>query len=138
MRYLARREHSRAELHRKLQPHAEDEAELEAVLDDLERRNWLSDARTAAQLIEYKRTRFGTRRIVHELRQKGIAEELISVSLPGLKEGELDAAREAWRKKFAELPQNDKEKARQIRFLQARGFSLEIIFRLLKLADTGD
>ncbi len=131
MRYLARREHSRAELHNKLLPHVLEGEDLEAVLDELERRNWLSDARATTQWVDARRGRFGTQRIAHELRQKGIAESLIVETLPLLKETELDAAREVWRKKFGLPPQDQKEKARQARFLQSRGFSMDVIFKVM-------
>ncbi len=134
MRYLARREHSRAELHSKLLPHVQEGEDLNAVLDELEKRNWLSDARAATQWVDAKRGRFGTQRIAHELRQKGIPENLISDALPQLKETELDAAREVWQKRFGVLPQDAKEKAKQIRFLQSRGFSVEVTLKVLKLS----
>jgi regulatory protein len=134
MRYLARREHSRAELHGKLSPHVQEGEDLAAVLDELEQRNWLSDARAATQWVDAKRGRFGTQRIAHDLRQKGIAENLIAEAIPQLKESELDAAREVWRKKFGVLPQDAKEKARQVRFLQSRGFSVETTLKVLKLS----
>jgi len=134
MRYLARREHSRAELHAKLQPYVQEGEDLDAVLDELEKKNWLSDVRAATMLVESKRGRFGTQRIAHELRQKGIAENLISEAMPQLKETELDAAREVWQRKFGIPPEDPKEKARQIRFLQSRGFTMEVIFKVLKLS----
>jgi regulatory protein len=105
---------------------------LDAVLDELEKRNWLSDARAATQWVDAKRSRFGTQRIAHELRQKGIPENLISEALPQMKETELDAACEVWRRKFGIQPQDAREKAKQIRFLQSRGFSMEIIFKVLR------
>ena len=135
MRYLARREHSRAELHSKLLPYVQEGEDLNAVLDELEKRNWLSDLRAATQWVDAKRGRFGTQRIAHELRQKGIAENLIADTLPQLKETELDAAREVWQKKFGIQPQDSKEKAKQIRFLQSRGFSMEVIFKVLRFDD---
>jgi regulatory protein len=141
LQYLARREYSRAELRGKLLPHVQaDEnfeqaspVNLDALLDDLAARGWLSDERAAAQLVHAKRGRFGTQRITHELRQKGIAEELISAALPELKDGELAAAREVWKKKFGTAPQDEREKAKQVRFLQSRGFSLDAIFQVLRL-----
>ncbi len=131
MRYLARREHSRAELHSKLLPHVQEGEDLDAVLDELEKRNWLSDARATSMLVDSKRGRFGSQRIAHELRQKGIAESLIADAMPQLKETELDAVREVWQRKFGIQPQDSKEKAKQIRFLQSRGFSMEVIFKVL-------
>lgn len=143
LQYLARREYSRAELRAKLQPYAQADddfeqlqpVDLDALLDDLTARGWLSDARAATQLLHAKRSRFGMQRITHDLRQKGIAEDLISAALPALKESELQAARDVWQRKFGTLPQDDKEKARQMRFMQSRGFAMEVIFKLLKFAE---
>lgn len=132
LQYLARREHSRAELSAKLLPHVREGDDVEALLDDLTKRNWLSDERVAEQVVQHRRSRFGTQRITHELRQKGIAEELISAALPELKEGELAAAREVWQRKFGSLPQDNKEKAKQMRFLQSRGFGLDVIFQVMR------
>lgn len=138
MRYLARREHSRAELRAKLQPHVQEGEDIEAVLDALAQRGWLSDERAAEQLVTQRRGRFGAQRIAHELRRKGIAENLIEAALPQLRESELDAAREVWQKKFGSLPHDAKEKARQVRFLQSRGFGLDVVFKLLRGADFDD
>ena len=147
LQYLARREYSRAELRGKLLPHVQADEDfeqaqlvgldalLDVLLDDLAARGWLSDERAATQLVHAKRSRFGTQRITHELRQKGIAENLISEALPQLKETELEAARLVWQKKFGIAPQDEKEKAKQVRFLQSRGFSLDVIFKVLRLDD---
>ena len=147
LQYLARREYSRAELRGKLLPHIQADADfeqafdssghvnLDTLLDDLTARGWLSDERATAQLVHAKRSRFGTQRITHELRQKGIAEELISAALPALKESELAAARDVWLRKFGTAPKDDKEKARQMRFMQSRGFGFDVIFKVLKTSD---
>ncbi|HZW24422.1 MAG TPA: recombination regulator RecX [Gallionella sp.] len=151
LQYLARREYSRAELRAKLLPHLQRDEEfdgvsfdhapgedLDALLDDLTQRGWLSDERAATQLLHAKRGRYGTQRITHELRQRGIGETLIAEALPELKESELATAREVWRKKFGVLPQDAKEKARQMRFLQSRGFGFEVVARVLRLGPDGD
>ena len=146
LQYLARREYSRAELRGKLLPHAQIEndfekvqsVELDALLDDLTARGWLSDVRATTQLVHAKRSRFGTQRITHELRQRGIAEELIEAALPALKESELETARDVWQRKFGHLPQDAKEKAKQMRFLQSRGFGFEVIFEVLRLAGSSE
>jgi len=129
---LARREHSRAELNAKLLPHVQEGEDVEVLLDDLAKRNWLSDKRAAERVMQQRRSRFGTQRITHELRQKGIAEELISAALPELKESELATAREVWQRKFGALPQDAKEKAKQMRFLQSRGFGPDVIFQVMR------
>jgi len=139
MQALARREYSRAELRAKLLPHVGETDDVDAVLDALAARGWLSDARALDQTVNIRRTRFGPQRIAHELKQKGISDDLISAALPQLKQGELEAARVVWQKKFASPPQDQKEKAKQMRFLQSRGFSTEVILKVMKIAvDIGD
>ncbi len=132
MRYLARRDYSRTELHSKLLPHVQENDDINAVLDDLVARGWLSDTRATMQLVHAKRNRFGTQRIVHELRQKGIPENLIDETLPELKESELNTALEVWQRKFGNIAQDETEKAKQVRFMQSRGFSMDIIFKVLR------
>jgi regulatory protein len=138
LQYLARREHSRAELRAKLLPHIQGGDDVEAVLDKLEERNSLSDERAAAQIVHAKRSRFGAQRITHELRRKGIAEDLISAALPALKETELKATREVWQRKFGFAPRDEKEKAKQVRFMQSRGFSMDTIFKVLRTSYAED
>lgn len=146
MQYLARREYSRAELAAKLRPYAQVEddfeqvqpVDLEALLDDLVERGYLSDERAATQLLHARRHRFGTQRITHEMHQKGISEELIAQVLPELKDTELETARGVWQRKFGTLPHDAKEKARQMRFLQSRGFGFEVIFKVLSHDDTAE
>ena len=135
LRALSRRELSRAELHSKLLPHVIETDNVVALLDDLERRGWLSDARTLEQTVRIRSARFGTQRIAHELRQKGISDDLISAAIPQMKEGELEAARNVWQRKFASPPQDQKEKAKQVRFLQSRGFSMDVIFKVMRISD---
>jgi regulatory protein len=140
LQYLARREFSRDELRGKLLAHLQAEersdqslpAELDVLLDDFIARGWLSDERAAMQLIHAKRSRFGAQRITHDLRQRGISENLIGEVMPQLKETELAAAREVWQKRFGKPPQDAKEKSKQVRFLQSRGFDIDVIFKTLK------
>jgi regulatory protein len=131
LRYLARREHSRLELERKLAPHTDDAAELETVLDEMERRGWLSAQRVVEQTLHNRRARYGSRRIVRELEDKGIAEALIADAARQLRAGEVDAAREVWRRKFGTLPGDARERARQMRFLLGRGFDPEAVNKVV-------
>ncbi|HET9112490.1 MAG TPA: recombination regulator RecX [Burkholderiales bacterium] len=128
---LARREYSRVELGRKLSAHSADEAELALLLDELESRGWLSDARFAEQLAHARQSRYGSRSIVYELREQGVAEALIEVALETLKPTEMERARRVWEKKFGTVAVTAKERGQQIRFLQMRGFDPEVIYRLL-------
>lgn len=137
MKYLVRREYSRAELHAKLLLQATPDDNVDKVLDELVARGWLSDFRAVEQLLRMRRNRFGTQRITFELRQKGISEDLISDVLPQMRDTELEAARSIWQKKFGATPENAKEKAKQVRFMQSRGFMPDVIFKVLRGTDDG-
>lgn len=133
---LARREHSRQELRAKLQPFAENPDELDTLLDELEKRGWLSEARFVDQLTTTRRRKFGAARIVHELRDKGVSEDAISAAHAQLKAGEVEAARAVWKKKFGKPPRSLQERGKQARFLAGRGFSAEVVHKVLK--DAGE
>lgn len=135
MKALARREHSRAELQARLQPHAEDPAQLESLLDDLEKRGWLSEARFVEQLTTVRRRKFGAARILHELREKGVSEAAVETAQSQLKGSETEAARAVWKKKFGSLPRTLDERGKQSRFLASRGFSPETVRTVLKGGD---
>ncbi|MES1998586.1 MAG: recombination regulator RecX [Pseudomonadota bacterium] len=124
---LSRREHSRIELARKLAPHTDNPDELHVLLDDLQARGWLSDARYTEQVVHARQARYGSRKIAYELREQGIDDSLISASLAALKDTELERARGVWEKKFGRPPTTEQEKAKQIRFLQSRGFGWDVI-----------
>lgn len=133
LRYLAQREYSRLELEKKLSAYARSffpEA-LSIVLDKLEHNGFLSAERVVEQIIRTRRSRFGSQRIVYELKEKGIDEHLIHSALLSLKETELDAALEIWQKKFGELPGTREERGKQMRFMMSRGFSMEVIQQVL-------
>ncbi len=132
---LARREYSRLELERRLGQFTDCPAEVTELLDDFERRGWLSESRVVEQVLASRRRRFGAQRITHELREKGISEAAIARARMQLQDGEVERARAIWMKKFGVVPANARDKARQMRFLQGRGFSLEVIHRLLRGID---
>lgn len=131
IRYLTCREYSRAELEKKLVPYVQVPGELVVVLDSLEQKGFISAGRVVEQVIYMRRKRYGSRRIIHDLREKGIAEELIAGVLPELRETELDAACEVWQKKFGVMPLDARERGRQIRFMLGRGFEMDMINRVL-------
>ena len=131
LRLLARREHSRAELARKLAAHVDDKAELSALLDDLAAHGWISETRVVEQLVHAKRARYGPARLRQVLLSKGISEDLIAPALSKLKTGEVSAARTIWARKFRAPPTSREERAKQVRFLQGRGFSLETALRVV-------
>lgn len=144
LRYLSMREHSRAELERKLARHARDNDEASAAeqiaraLDALAARGLLSDARTAESVLAGQGARYGTRRLKQTLQSKGLAPELVAATLSQARASELDRAREVWRRKFDQAPQDAAERARQMRFLAARGFEGDVIRRVVAGEDEAD
>ena len=129
--YLARREHSRAELARKLTPHAESTDQLKRLLDDLEAKKLLSDRRFTEVLARSRGERFGAARVKQELRSRGISDSLAREAVADLARTEFQRAREVWRRKFDAPPADAAERARQMRFLAQRGFSAEVIRRVV-------
>ena len=132
LKALARREHTRQELQAKLLPFAEDPHELESLLDDLEKRGWVSEARFVEQLTTIRRRRFGAARILHELREKGVSDAALAAAQSQLRDSEVDAARAVWKKKFGSLPMTLETRAKQARFLASRGFSAEVVHKVLR------
>ena len=132
---LARRDHSRAELYRKLSLHVRDEderGEIDRVLDELVRNGLLSDQRFASAIARSRSQRFGDARIRYDLRKFGIADEVSAVALGTVSESEVSRADAVRSKRFATFPASAAERAKQARFLQARGFSLDSIYRVLR------
>ncbi len=127
---LARREHTRAELARKLATHGTPE-EIETVLNELAHTGLQSDARFAESYMRSQATRLGAARLRQTLRTKGVATELIATQIDDLPD-EMERARIIWQKKFATPAADARAWAKQARFLQGRGFSAEVIRRLLK------
>ena len=135
LRLLSGREHSRAELTRKL-ANSGDSDSIEALLDRLEELDLLSDARFAQSYIRSRQARLGSQRLRLELKQKGIADHLIEAAMQDSATSDDEArARAVWQKKFGTSPTGARDWAKQARFLQGRGFAADIIHRILKDCD---
>ena len=128
LRHLVRREHSRAELARKLAPHAESSAAVDEVLDLLLSNNQQSDQRYAEERVRVLSRKYGAARIRDDLRAKGIAEDIVASVRA---QGELERAQAILERRYRVPASTHEERARRARFLQGRGFSLEVIRRLL-------
>lgn len=135
LRLLSQREHSRAELERKLAPHEETPGELAKALDELQARDFISDERTIESVIYRRAGKLGAARIKQELTSKGLSGESVTQALDQLRSTELERAREVWRKKFGTPPADASERARQMRFLITRGFGAETVRRVVQGAD---
>lgn len=133
---LARREHSRAELARKLAAHAESAEQIETLLDQLAARGWLSEARFAESRANVLARKFGSRKIEYDLRSRGVPAEVVERTVDQARAQELENCRAAWQKKFGALPQDAAERGRQMRFLAGRGFSTEAVRQVLKAGET--
>ena len=137
LRHLARREHSRAELERKLAPHVEDPDELCRTLDELQAKGFLDDARAAQSLLHRRAPRLGASRVKAELLQRGLPDGVVADAMGDLKGTEAQRAEAVWRKKFGEPPADAHERARQMRFLAARGFAPELVRRTVPAVRQG-
>jgi regulatory protein len=136
LRLLARREHTRREMMDRLAGQADDAQELSVLLDDLSSRGLLSDRRYASSRFTARADRFGDARLAHELRAKGVADEVVSEVLTAA-EDEVARARRVWVRRFGQQPAvagDAAGRARQMRFLAGRGFSSETIRRVLRAA----
>ena len=134
LRLLARREHSRAELERKLGPHAGSSEVVAGIVEALVQKKQLSDERYAEERTRSLSRKYGAARIRQDLKSKGVAPELVGrVSA----EGELERARSILERKYRAAATTREERAKRMRFLQSRGFSSEITFKLLSARGDG-
>ena len=154
LRILVRREYSRLELRRRLLEHAASEEELDALLDALEQKKQLSDQRYAESRARVLGRKYSSARIGQELRRQGVGDEDMAHAMQDARAADLQRARTIWQRKFgarasfgltedadadaannlaANNPAADNaaERARQIRFLQSRGFSFDIIRQVI-------
>jgi regulatory protein len=132
LRLLSGREHSRAELERKLKIYEEAPGGLAAVLDELQAKDFISEQRVIESVINRRSAKLGTARIRQELQSKGLDKEAVIDAVASLQSTELARAQELWRKKFGEPATDPKERGKQMRFLAARGFSGDTVRRVLQ------
>ena len=132
LRYLAAREHSRVELRRKLGPHAESAEQVDAVLDLLESQGLLSAQRFAESVVHRKAARFGAARVQAELAQHRLPDDIAREAVLALRETEFARAHGVWARRYGQPAADPAERARQARFLAGRGFSPEVIRRVVR------
>jgi regulatory protein len=146
LQLLAQREHSRAELRRKLLLHArvgpaasgddDTEATADALLDWLEAHNYLSHERFVESRLHARAARFGNLRIRRELAQHAV--KLSPEAAQALQASELARARAVWARRYPTPAADAADRARQGRFLTARGFSADVIRRVLRGPDSDE
>lgn len=103
------------------------------MLDELEREGYLSDARYAQTIVARKSGRYGKRAIAHALRERGVGLPEVRVALDALAGiDEFAAATAAWERRFGAQPKDEREHARHVRFLMARGYSLSTALKVVR------
>ena len=129
---LARREYARTERRDKLLATGATRDEVDAVLDELAAQGYLSDQRFAHALVRRKNAGYSKRAIAQTLEAKGVAGEVVTEALAGADTDDAVTLVALWRRRFGRAPADDRERARQVRFLQSRGFGLSAILKLLR------
>ena len=132
LRLLAQREHSRSELATKLARHLQEGDDLDAVLDELQAKDFINANRVAESLVHRRAARLGTQRLVQELRGKGLDDDLVRATAERLRATELQRAQAVWRQRFGSVATDAQERARQMRFLAARGFAGDAVRRVVQ------
>jgi regulatory protein len=137
IRLLARREYARAELLQRLLAKGANPDAARLLLDELSAQGYLSDVRCAQATVARQRQTFGRRRIAATLQAKGIARADIETALSEAAIDDDAALRALWQRRFGRVPVDERDKARQVRFLHARGFAVAAILRLLREHNPG-
>lgn len=135
LRLLSGREHSRAELERKLKRFEEESGSLARALDELQAKGFIDEQRVVDSVLHRRAAKLGAARVQQELAAKGLPQEAIRDAVAVLQATELERARDVWRKKFGAPPANASERGKQQRFLAARGFAAEAIRRVVSGGD---
>jgi regulatory protein len=139
VRWLARRDLSRAELALRLRRRGVEEPEVTRTLDELAALGYLSDARYASAVVAQRKGRYGKRAIAHALAERGIRADDASKALAQLADSDETAdALALWRRRFGQAPRDEREKARHVRFLQSRGYSLSVALAVLRKAGVAE
>lgn len=132
LRLLSQREHSRAELERKLARYEEEPGSLARALDELQAKDFINEARVVSSVLHQRAPRLGALRVRQELQAKGIAPEAIGDAVASLQETELERALALWQRRFDGPARETAERARQSRFLLSRGFSGAVVAKVLR------
>jgi len=134
LRLLAQREHSRSELVAKLGRHVQGGDDLGALLDALQAKGFIDEARVAESVLHRRAPLLGTQRVLQELRRKGLGDDLVQRAAAQLTGSELERARAVWTRRFGSAPAADtpQERARQMRFLASPGFAADVVRRVVR------
>ena len=131
LRLLSAREHSRAELERKLLRFEEEPGALAKVLDALAAKDFINEGRVVDSVVHRRSAKLGAARIRQELQAKGLEPVAVAQAVANLRSSEMERALAVWRKKFGSQPQGAAERGKQMRFLASRGFGGDTIHKVV-------
>jgi len=135
LRLLARRDYGREELAERLRARGGDDSDIAATLDELAALGFVCDVRTAETLVASRRGAFGRRAIAQALKDRRIEPEVAAAALEPLAGvDETGDALVLWQRRFGTPPRDQREKARHVRFLMARGYPMGVALKVLRLA----
>ena len=137
LRLLSGREHSRAELEKRLKDHEEAPGDLAKALDELEVKGFISEQRVIESVINRRQAKLGAARIRQELQSKGLDKDAVIDAVASLQATELDRARDIWSRKFGEVATDAKARGQQMRFFASRGFSGDVIRKVMAGGESG-
>lgn len=138
LRLLSLREHSRLELEQKLAQYEQAPGTLAAALDELQAKGFISAQRVLESVVHHRAGKLGAARIKQELQAKGLPADLVAAAVAELRGSELTRAQAIWRQRFGRVASEPKERARQARFLAARGFAGDVVRRVIDGGDDTD
>lgn len=131
LRLLSAREHSRAELERKLLRFEGEPGALAKVLDALAAKDFINEGRVVDSVVHRRSAKLGAARIRQELQAKGLEPVVVAQAVANLRSSEMERALAVWRKKFGTQPRDAAERGRQMRFLASRGFGGDTIHKVV-------
>ena len=131
LRLLSGREHSRAELEKRLREYEEAPGDLGKILDELQAKGFISEQRVIESVINRRAAKLGSARIRQELQSKGLDKDAVLEAVASLQATELDRARDIWNRKFGEVATDAKARGQQMRFFASRGFSGDVIRKVM-------
>lgn len=129
---LSRREMGRAEFITKLLAAGYEKPEVEEAAAWCQSQGFLNETRYVEGVARRLSSKYGASRVATTLRGKGVTEDAIAVAMPDLKVSEIDQARLLWARKFGAPGETQSEKAKQMRYLQSRGFSFDTIKKVVR------
>lgn len=137
--FLSRRDYSYSELYNKLKKYSTDLDAIKSVVDEMANHKYLNEERFVENFIYSKSKKYGGLKVKQLLQNKVNDQALINELYQQAEIDEFAVARQIWERKFNhEIATTPKDRAKQIRFMLSRGFSLDLIFKLTKLEDNHD